>query len=514
MRSRRPPRTRPIALAALAMIVGLTVGLHGHDPLLIVCGGLGVAVALAAVLRDERELLVWAALLFVGAAGLLTGLLAEERAGADCRNGWESGQRVEVVGVSLGFLPEGERGSVRLRPRRTDAASGCLWAGPVRVWTDGPVQPGAVYRVRGAWQPARSPGRAPRPPERRGWVAAAHFDAVGPAAFRQHPFLTVRGALADRLWRSYPRRWAPMAQALVLGQRETLGRETSERIARAGLAHLLAISGLHVGMLAAAMFAIARLLRLPVTQAHLASVFVTWTYVLLIGAPASAVRAALMVSLWALTRLAGRASSAFDVLGLAALVLLAARPWSAFDPGFQLSFAGAAAVGYAYREAGSLSLLRGRSAFVKAIVVSMVTSTAAVLLTAPITAVHFGRVTPAAIVGNLAAIPLLGLAMPALFLSAALSPWPQLAAWPGSGAIVLLQGIEGVARLLSNVRWASLTMPNPGLLPTLAYLGVLVLGAHALRGAWQRRRFILALGLLTATAIAWPPLKARLGPSR
>ena len=241
----------------------------------------------------------------------------------------------------------------------------------MRIWAEGPVRPGAVYRVRGAWQPARSPGKTPRPPERRGWVAAADFEVVAPAAFLQHPFLTVRGAVAERLWRSYPRRWAPMAQALVLGQRETLGREVSQRIARAGLAHLLAISGLHVGMLAAAVFAMARLLRLPLTQARLASVFVTWSYVLLIGAPASAVRAALMVSLWMLTRLAGRASSAFDVLGLAALLLLVARPWSVFDPGFQLSFAGAAAVGYAYREAGSLSLLRGRSAFVKAVAVSL-----------------------------------------------------------------------------------------------------------------------------------------------
>jgi competence protein ComEC len=496
------------------MTSGLTLGLQGYQHLLFVCAGLGLVFALATLLRDERGPLVWSVLFFIAAAGVLTGLLAEQRARADCRTAWESGQRVEIVGVSLGFLPEFERGSVRLRPRGPVSPPGCLWAGPLRVWAEGPVQPGAAYRVSGAWQPARSPGRAPRPPERRGWVAAADLEAVTPATFLRHPFLRVRGGLADRLWRSYPRRWAPMAQALVLGQRETLGREVSQRIARAGLAHLLAISGLHVGMLAAAVFAIARVLRFPITQAHLASVFLTWSYVLLIGAPASAVRAALMVFLWTLTRLAGRASSAFDVLGLAALLLLIARPWSVFDPGFQLSFAGAAAVGYAYREAGSLSLLHGRSSLVKAVSVSLLTSTAAVLLTAPITAVNFGRVTPAAILGNLVAIPLLALAMPALFLSAALSPWPRLAIWPGSGAIVLLQGIDLIARLLSSVRWASLTVPAPGLLPTLAYLVVLVLGAHALRGAWQRRRFILALGVFVAIGIAWPPLEARLGPSR
>jgi competence protein ComEC len=500
-------------LAALAMTVGLAFGLVGLERVLSPFAGLGLAIAIAAIHYGRRDLLVWAALLIIAAAGTLTGLLAERRAEGDCRNRWKSGREVRITGVAAGFLPAGTRGSIRLRPQGGADEGGCRWTGPVRVWTEGPVVPGAVYSVRGVWQPARSPGRTPRPPERRGWVSAYSISLAEGAAFRSHPFLTARGVLAERLWRTYPRRWAPMAQALVLGQRETLGRDVSQRIARAGLAHLLAISGLHVGMLAAALFAFARLVRLPSARAHLATVVATWAYVLLIGAPASAVRAALMVFLWALTRLAGRASSAFDVLGLAAVLLLLVRPWSVFEPGFQLSFAGAAAVGYAFRETRGASALRGRPAFVKAIVASLVTSTAAVLLTAPITAVHFGRVTPAAILGNLAAIPLLALAMPALFASAVFSAWPGLASWPAGGAIVLLHGIDLVARLLSSVRWASLTMAPPGLLPTLAYFVVLVLGAHALHGAWQRRRFILALGLLAAVAIAWPPLKARLGPN-
>ena len=117
VRARRPPRPRPIALAALAMTAGLTLGLQGYDKPLFVCAGLGVMLALATVLREERGPLVWAVLLFIGAAGVLTGLLAEQRARADCRTAWASGQRVQIVGVSLGFLPESERGSVRLRPR-------------------------------------------------------------------------------------------------------------------------------------------------------------------------------------------------------------------------------------------------------------------------------------------------------------------------------------------------------------------------------------------------------------
>jgi competence protein ComEC len=382
----------------------------------------------------------------------------------------------------------------------------------VRAWADGPVRPGAVYEIRGTWQPSRRPGRWPRPPERRGWIAARTVSLIEPASVRDHPFLAARGALAEKLWDVFPRRWVPLAQALVLGQRETLDPEVSRRIARAGLAHLLAISGLHVGMLAAAFFALARIGRASSRTAYLLTVAVTFAYVLLIGAPASAVRAALMVSLWSLTRLAGRASSPFDVLGLTAVLLLLVRPWSALEPGFQLSFTGAAAVGYTHREMQRSQWLRHRHAVVRVATLSIVTSTATVLLIAPITAMHFGRITPAAILGNLAAVPLLATAMPALFLSTLLSPWPELAAWPAGAAVVALQAIDVLARWLSGLRWASLEVTRPAILPSLAYAFLLVLGAHALHGSWQRRRFVLALGFLAAVAIVWPPLQARLAP--
>ena len=448
----------------------------------------------------------------IAAGGAVIGLTAGQRAARDCRGTWESGEDVRVTGVAIGYLPAEEQGSVRLRPISGTGSRGCVWSGAVRVWGEGPVRPGATYQVSGSWRPAATPGRGPRPPDRRGWIVAGKISPVKAARLREHPFLAARGALADKLWQAYPRRWAPLAQALVLGQRETMNPQVSQRIARAGLAHLLAISGLHVGMLAAAFFALARIARLPAARAHMATVVVTFGYVFLIGAPASAVRAALMVLLWTLTRLAGRASSAFDVLGLTAILLLLARPWSVVEPGFQLSFSGAAAVGYAYSEAQRFLRLRDSPKVLRAVALGLLTSTAAVLLTAPITAIHFGRVAPAAILGNLAAIPLLALAMPALFLSALLSPWPLLASWPAGAAVLLLQAIDAVARVLGSASWASLDVASPGFLPVLAYAIVLVMVARALHGAWERRRLILVLGVIAAVSIAGPPIKARLAP--
>ncbi|MGD2153666.1 MAG: DNA internalization-related competence protein ComEC/Rec2 [Gemmatimonadales bacterium] len=506
---RRAPRPRPLALAALALVAGLVIGLRGADLFLPPVAFLAVAAALAAVLLDRRGLLVAATLLGVVVGGVVIGLSAGARAARDCRASWRSGARVSLTGIAIGYLPAGERGSARLRPTGSAGENGCRWSGAVRVWTEGPLRPGMVYRIEGTWQLSSRPGRWPRPPDRRGWIAARSMSALEAADPRRHPFLFARGALAEQLWELYPRRWAPLVQALVLGQRETIDPEVSRRIARAGLAHLLAISGLHVGMLAAALFALARVARAPSRSAYLITVAGTFGYVALIGAPASAVRAGLMVLLWTLTRLAARASSAFDVLGLTAVLLLLARPWSALEPGFQLSFAGAAAVGYVRAESLRSTWLRERSALVRGVAVSILASAATVLLIAPISAAHFGRVTPAAIIGNLAAVPLLGLAMPALFLSALTSPWPALASWPGYAAVTALQALDALARLLGELRWGSLEIARPALLPSLAYVCLLVLGAHALYGAWQRRRFILALGFLVAVAVAWPAVQAR-----
>lgn len=508
----RPPRARPLALAAFALVIGTVVGLAGAEPVLPAATAATLGIGSAALILRRRELGAIAALATLATGGLHHGLAALESARSDCRHVWRAGEAVQLDGRALGFLPEGERGSVRIAP--LSKGSGCRWSGALRVWTEGPIQPGVRYAVVGTWQPARSPGRWPRSPERRGWMVAGSVEVVGPSSWTRHPFLNLRGRLSRRLWQVYPAHWAPLAEALVLGQRETLRPETWRRIARAGLAHLLAISGLHVGLLAAACYSLARMARVSPFGSRSITVVVTCAYVILIGAPASAVRAALMVTLWTLARLAGRASSSFDVLGLAAVLLLSARPWSVFEAGFQLSFAGAGAVAYAHDQTSRSSWLRERSWVLRFLLVSALTSAAAVLVTAPITAAHFGRVAPAAIFGNLLAVPVMSLAMPALFLSALLSPGLEAASWPAGAAVVLLSAIDLLARLLSSLRWGSLDVARPGL-PLIVAGGVLLLlGAHALHGAWQRRRFIYALGLVFAFTIAWPPLKARLGPDQ
>jgi competence protein ComEC len=196
-------------------------------------------------------------------------------------------------------------------------------------------------------------------------------------------------------------------------------------------------------------------------------------------------------------------------VGLAATLLLLVRPWSLVEPGFQLSFAGAVAIAFANREVREMGWHRMLSPPARAILFAVAASFATLLLTSPISATHFGRIAPAALLGNLIAVPLIGLTMPPLFVSLLASPWPALAAWPAAAAVLLLRALHALAGWLSASPWASMEVPAPGTTVVGVYLALLALAGLALRGAWHRRRLLLALGLAAAAALAGPAVQAR-----
>lgn len=148
---------------------------------------------------------------------------------------------------------------------------------------------------------------------------------------------TMRDALARRVDRLYGPR-APLVNALILNGTEDLDPALRRQFADAGVAHLLSISGLHVGIMAGwAVLLLRRLLR-PRT-ALVAGAAIAWAYVLVIGSPAPAVRAAAFVSITAAARIFQRHPSPGVVLTVAALVVLAVDPGAATSVGAWLSVA-------------------------------------------------------------------------------------------------------------------------------------------------------------------------------
>lgn len=216
-----------------------------------------------------------------------------------------------------------------------------------------------------------------------------------------------------------------------------------------------------------------------------------------------------MAVLYLLTRRLGRPSSLYDILAFAAIVILVADPTALLDAGFQLSFAGAVATVYAARESERWTGDAGP--MIRAVTTSLAISAATFAATLPFTLAHFGRVTPVSVLSNLAAVPLLGLLLPALFASLIPAPFPGLAGIPADAAVALLGALRTVAEVSAAPAWASLEFPRPPWPVTFGVAALAWLAALALRGPRHRARAILAVGGAVSLA-ALVPLLPRLVP--
>lgn len=373
---------------------------------------------------------------------------------------------------------------------------------------------------RGRWWAAPQEGNWVVAPQRAGTLLLDSV-AAAPGARRAPLHIVQRGEAQLRVRRLFRER-GPLAEALILAQRDGLDPAVRERFTRSGLPHLLAISGLHVGLIAGILLLLGRLLRLPPRLAGLAAAGATLGYVLFLGAPHAAARAALQVLLILTARMMQRPANPFALLATAAMVLMAIRPLAVLDPGFQLSFAGTAGIVALRRR-----LLAGISVnkVPRTLSDSLATTLAATLVTAPIAVLHFNRIAPIGLLANLAAMPLVGLTVPAVALTLVSSyvAWP-VAQFTAPAAELLLAGLDRVAYLAASVPGGHLYVTRDAVLGWFAAAAGAAWVTGFLAGSGDRagkngrgqgrRRIWFRRGVAVATALAlllaWPTAVRRL----
>ncbi|MBF0454380.1 MAG: DNA internalization-related competence protein ComEC/Rec2 [Magnetococcales bacterium] len=219
--------------------------------------------------------------------------------------------------------------------------------------------------------------------------------------YRQH--------LSDWITQYVPPQTQGLVEALLVGKRGRLLATTQESLTVSGTFHLLAISGLHLGLVAGWSFFILRLLitlipalSLPHDSKRLAALLALiplFMYGSLAGWSLSTQRAAVMLSLYLLSVAWGRNRSGWRSLTLAAILLLVWRPNDLFSAGFQLSFLAVAALLYLSPWLAGLHGWRGRG--IGLLVVTLFMQ----LVMVPLVMYHFHRLTPYGLLGNLLAVP-------------------------------------------------------------------------------------------------------------
>ncbi len=295
---------------------------------------------------------------------------------------------------------------------------------------------------------------------------------------------------------------AALLAGLLLGERTELPPDVDAAFRRAGVYHVLAVSGFNVALVATTVWALLALARAPRRVAALGALLVVVGFAAVVGPQPSVLRATLMAVLVLLALLLERDAAVLNSLALAAIVILALRPIDLHDPGFQLSFAATAGIVLA-------PLPRSRLAAALAV------SAAAQLAVLPIGLAHFNQLSTIAVLANLAVVPLAGVAtvlglfaIAAGLASATLAGWLFVAAWP---VLLLLRGAVAAAAALPG---AVLHVPAPGPAAIVAYVAALALGliAWRVRGTrlrLARRGAVVAVALLVASALGtlWPALR-------
>ncbi|MDJ0813682.1 MAG: DNA internalization-related competence protein ComEC/Rec2 [Woeseiaceae bacterium] len=277
----------------------------------------------------------------------------------------------------------------------------------------------------------------------------------------------IRQAIVDRLHAtSIEPGHAAVLAAISVGARHEVTAEQWERYARTGTSHLMAISGLHVGMVAAAGYLLGLLLSVlvpPRRNHHRLAIIVALglalAYSLLSGLAVPASRAALMIGIATAANLAGRPLQPFTVLAVAAAVLATAAPLATMAPGFKLSF-GAVLIlfGIAARLAPTRrSGLPGRWLANARRLVAM--QLALLLGLMPLTVMLFDRVALAAPLVNLVAVPLFGVVTVPVTLVGILLAGPLQPV--GDSLLVVAAGsldlVEGFIRFAADQRFAAVT---------------------------------------------------------
>ena len=299
----------------------------------------------------------------------------------------------------------------------------------------------------------------------------------------------MRTRAEEALERGTPPPEAALLRGFVLGQDDRISAVTVEEFQRSGLAHLLAVSGQNVVLLAILATALMAVAGVPL-PARLACILgLIALYVPIAGAGASIQRAGVMGAAGVIAALAGRPAARWYALLLAAAVTLAINPRVTGDVGWQLSFAAVAGIALwaaPLRDAVAGSRPgRPRRALAEGLAVTV----AATVATAPLMAHHFGQLSVASLAANLLALPAVAPVMWLGMLAAAAGQVPWLPVEPLTALAGVCAGyVEQIARWSAAPAWAQVGVPAAGVPAVAAVYAWLVLaGAVGARVAAARR---------------------------
>ncbi|MBW1846364.1 MAG: DNA internalization-related competence protein ComEC/Rec2 [Deltaproteobacteria bacterium] len=275
-----------------------------------------------------------------------------------------------------------------------------------------------------------------------------------------------------------------LLKALMLGDKSGISKYTREAFNRAGVAHVLAISGLHIGIVTMFFFVIFQTIisrfdvflwnALVKKVAAVLTLFPVLLYGMLSGMSPSTQRAVIMVSVFLITFLFDREQDPINTLALAAFVILTIHPPSLFSISFQLSFITVYFIIYGLSRVNYLNAFHlnwDRFQMCKKILTFLMVSFFAFVGSFPIVMFYFNQVSTVGILANLFVIPLIGfVAVPLGLTSVFLYPiYQPLAAWNLKWSSYVIKKSFSVINFLSDLPFAAIKTITPTILEIICF---------------------------------------------
>jgi competence protein ComEC len=332
----------------------------------------------------------------------------------------------------------------------------------------------------------------------------------------------LRKSLMESLEKLFPGEEGALLKAMVLGVKDSLPMEVRENYISTGLAHLMAVSGLHIGFVAATAYFVlwpmiffllfqlkpnsARAGHAKKVTAILCLIPVLF-YMVVVGSKVSSLRAGIMVSALLVAVLCDRQSSLFNVFLTAGFLILLWKPESILDAGFQLSFSAVGGILLVFFQLSKINddpvarmgepswsqkLMRGYSSppgtqvsiwqylkfrLEKILMAGALVSATVTLVTLPVLVYQFNRISLVGIVLNILMVPLASLLIPIVLLMTLVgtvsSTLASLAIWPVLGATQLFLWVP---KVFAGLSFSSLYVPAPPSLWLVFYFSTLFTG--------------------------------------
>ena len=298
---------------------------------------------------------------------------------------------------------------------------------------------------------------------------------------------TFRSYLKQLIYANAPSPQREIIEAMTIGNQKAIPEDVRDNFAKTGTSHILSISGLHIGMVAAGGFFLILLLlksseylmlKFNIIKMATAAAFVpVIIYALVAGMGTTVLRATLMTLAFLLALIIGKQRDLYNILFGAALIILIFAPASLFEISFQLSFSAVFAILYIVPKFSEMTFgfLQSAPHFLQVIIrrvyIFILVSAAATIGTLPIIVFYFHRVSAVTLIANLIAVPLLGILalIPAMaFILTALFS-PAIAGFCVKAASFFTHISVDIINRMAALSWSTISFTKPSIIEIILF---------------------------------------------